>query len=86
MALLESCAKAPDAGRRGQAMALPTVLQHLQALDHSRVIRSEKTGRVRTCRLEPAALATAEHWSRRSYQMGGVAAGGRRRGTICSKA
>ena len=44
------------------SMALPTVLQHLQVLEASRLIRSEKTGRVRTCHLEPAVLATAEHW------------------------
>ena len=44
------------------SMALPTVLQHLQVLEHSRLIRSEKTGRVRTCRLDPAALASAEQW------------------------
>jgi DNA-binding transcriptional ArsR family regulator len=43
-------------------MALPTVLQHLQVLEASRLIRSEKTGRVRTCHLEPAALSSAEHW------------------------
>ncbi len=44
------------------AMALPTVLQHLEVLEAGRLIRSEKTGRVRTCHLEPAAFATIEHW------------------------
>ena len=43
-------------------MSLPAVLQHLQALEASELIRSEKKGRVRTCRLEPRALAPAESW------------------------
>ena len=44
------------------SMALPTVLQHLQVLELSRLIRSEKTGRVRTCHLEPIAFSTVEQW------------------------
>ena len=44
------------------SMALPTVLQHLQVLETSRLIRSEKAGRVRTCHLEPVAFASIEHW------------------------
>jgi DNA-binding transcriptional ArsR family regulator len=43
-------------------MSLPAVLQHLQALEGSGLIRSEKKGRVRTCRLEPGVLAAAEQW------------------------
>jgi DNA-binding transcriptional ArsR family regulator len=44
------------------AMSLPGVLQHLQVLEASGLIRSEKVGRVRTCRLEPASLRVAEQW------------------------
>lgn len=44
------------------AMSLPAVMQHLQMLEASGLVRSEKKGRVRTCRLEPKALATAESW------------------------
>jgi DNA-binding transcriptional ArsR family regulator len=44
------------------AMSLPAVVQHLQVLEASGLIRSEKAGRVRTCRIEPAALKTAEDW------------------------
>jgi DNA-binding transcriptional ArsR family regulator len=44
------------------AMSLPAVLQHLHALEASGLIRSEKKGRVRTCRLEPGVLSTAEQW------------------------
>lgn len=38
------------------------MLQHLQVLEISGLIRSEKAGRVRTCRIEPAALHKAEKW------------------------
>jgi DNA-binding transcriptional ArsR family regulator len=44
------------------SMSLPAVLQHLQALETSGLIRSEKKGRVRTCRLEPGVLSAAEQW------------------------
>jgi DNA-binding transcriptional ArsR family regulator len=43
-------------------MSLPAVVQHLKVLEASGLVRSEKVGRVRTCRIEPAALQTAEHW------------------------
>jgi len=43
-------------------MSLPAVLQHLHALEASALIRSEKKGRVRTCRLQPGVLASAEQW------------------------
>ena len=44
------------------AMSLPAVLQHLQVLEESGLVSSEKVGRVRTCRVEPAALRPAEEW------------------------
>jgi DNA-binding transcriptional ArsR family regulator len=43
-------------------MTLSAVLQHLAVLESSGLVRSEKTGRVRTCRLDPAVLRTAEDW------------------------
>ncbi len=43
-------------------MSLPAVLQHLRVLEDSGLVRSQKTGRVRTCYLEPAALSAAEQW------------------------
>jgi DNA-binding transcriptional ArsR family regulator len=43
-------------------MSLPAVVQHLQVLEASGLVRSAKVGRVRTCRFEPAALRTAEDW------------------------
>lgn len=44
------------------AMSLSAVVQHLQVLEASGLVRSEKVGRVRTCRVEPATLRLAEHW------------------------
>jgi DNA-binding transcriptional ArsR family regulator len=43
-------------------IALAAVVQHLQVLEASGLVRSEKVGRVRTCRIEPSALRTAEQW------------------------
>jgi DNA-binding transcriptional ArsR family regulator len=43
-------------------MSLSAVVQHLQVLEDSGLVRSQKVGRVRTCRVEPAALQTAERW------------------------
>jgi DNA-binding transcriptional ArsR family regulator len=44
------------------AMTLPAVVQHLQVLESSGLVRSEKIGRVRTCRMEPQAMRSAEEW------------------------
>jgi DNA-binding transcriptional ArsR family regulator len=44
------------------AMSLPAVFQHLQVLEASGLVRSEKVGRVRTCRIEPRALRSVEQW------------------------
>ena len=43
-------------------MALPSFLQHLQVLERSGLVRSEKNGRVRTFQLQPQSLIEAEHW------------------------
>ena len=47
---------------RPLAMSLPAVMQHLAVLENSGLVRSETTGRVRTCRIESAALSLAEQW------------------------
>ena len=44
------------------SMTLAAVVQHVQVLEASGLVRSHKTGRVRTCTIEPAVLRTAEHW------------------------
>ena len=43
-------------------MSLPAVMQHLAVLEASGLVRSEKKGRVRTCRINPEALSLAEQW------------------------
>jgi DNA-binding transcriptional ArsR family regulator len=43
-------------------MSLPAVHQHLQVLEASGLVVSEKVGRIRTCRVEPAALRPVERW------------------------
>ncbi|MGG6897190.1 MULTISPECIES: ArsR/SmtB family transcription factor [Rhizobium] len=43
-------------------MALPTVMKHLQVLETSGLVLSEKAGRVRTYHLRKEALASVERW------------------------
>lgn len=44
------------------AITLAAVVQHLQVLEQSGLVETEKAGRVRTCRIEPAGLRAAEQW------------------------
>jgi DNA-binding transcriptional ArsR family regulator len=46
------------------SITLTGVAQHLQVLEESGLVRTEKTGRVRTCRLEPSGLSVLEQWVR----------------------
>jgi DNA-binding transcriptional ArsR family regulator len=43
-------------------MTLAAVVQHLQVLEESGLVRTEKSGRVRTCRLDSAGFALAQQW------------------------
>jgi len=43
-------------------MSLSAVLQHVKVLEDSGLIRTEKVGRVRTCRIDPEALEGVERW------------------------
>jgi DNA-binding transcriptional ArsR family regulator len=43
-------------------MTLAAVVQHLQILEESGLVRTTKLGRVRTCRIEPSGLSVAEQW------------------------
>jgi DNA-binding transcriptional ArsR family regulator len=43
-------------------MSLAAVVQHLQVLEDSGIIRSEKLGRVRTCTLQPDGLRPLSDW------------------------
>ncbi len=43
-------------------MALPSFSQHLDVLENCGLVRSRKTGRVRTYRIAPQPLEAAERW------------------------
>jgi DNA-binding transcriptional ArsR family regulator len=45
-------------------ITLTAVAQHLQVLEESGLVRTEKIGRVRTCRLEPTGFSILEKWIR----------------------
>ena len=47
---------------RPLSISLPAVMQHLQVLEISGIVRTEKIGRVRTCSVEPKMLGLAERW------------------------
>ena len=54
---------------RPLSMSLAAVVQHVQVLEASGLVLTEKLGRTRTCTLNPATLRLAEHWisERRSF-------------------
>src|SRR5215470_6737518 len=43
-------------------MALPSLMKHIRVLEAGGLVESQKSGRVRTCRLKPAATLAAESW------------------------
>jgi len=43
-------------------ITLAAVVQHLQVLERSGLVRTTKIGRVRTCSIEPKGLSIAERW------------------------
>ena len=44
------------------AMALPSFMKHIHALEGAGLIHTRKQGRVRTCTIAPPALAAADSW------------------------
>lgn len=46
-------------------VTVAATVQHLQVLQTSQLVRSEKAGRVRTCQIDPAGLRRAEQWLHR---------------------
>lgn len=48
---------------RPYMMSMPALLQHLSVLEAGGIVRSEKVGRVRICRLEIVALRAVEDWA-----------------------
>jgi DNA-binding transcriptional ArsR family regulator len=47
---------------RPLAMSLAAVVQHVQVLEASGLVRSRKVGRTRTCTINAEALSLAESW------------------------
>jgi DNA-binding transcriptional ArsR family regulator len=45
-------------------ITLAAVVQHLQVLEEAGLVKTEKTGRVRSCRIEALGLRAAEEWLR----------------------
>lgn len=45
-------------------MTLAAVVQHLHVLEECGLVQTEKLGRVRSCRIEPAGLDAMEQWIR----------------------
>jgi DNA-binding transcriptional ArsR family regulator len=50
---------------RPLTMSLSAVMQHLALLEGSGLVRTEKIGRVRTCRVDSRTLKLAEQWLNR---------------------
>jgi len=46
------------------SMSLAAVVQHLKVLEEAGLVKTEKVGRVRSCRVEAAGLHAAEEWLR----------------------
>jgi len=50
-------------------ITLTAVVQHLQVLEESGLVHTEKLGRVRMCRLDPAGFDALEQWVREHRSM-----------------
>lgn len=64
-AILEKLSQGPiSVSRLAEPLdiTLAAVVQHLQVLEESGLVQTEKVGRVRTCRIEPAGLSVAAEW------------------------
>ena len=64
-AMIEKLSEGPiSVSRLAQPLdiTLAAVVQHLQVLEKSGLVRTEKVGRVRTCRVEPKGLTVVERW------------------------
>jgi DNA-binding transcriptional ArsR family regulator len=66
-AIIEKLSEGPISVSRLAApfkLTLAAVVQHLQVLEESGLVRTEKAGRVRICSVEPAGFGVAEKWIR----------------------
>lgn len=67
-AILDRLSRAPTSVTRlaePLGITVTAVAQHLQILEEAGLVRTEKVGRVRTCRIEPAGFMLLETWIRR---------------------
>jgi DNA-binding transcriptional ArsR family regulator len=46
----------------GRSMSMPGVMKHVRALERAGLVRSEKRGRVRRCRLTAKPMREASEW------------------------
>jgi DNA-binding transcriptional ArsR family regulator len=66
-AILEKLSEGPiSVSRLAEPLkiTLAAVVQHLQVLEESGLVQTEKVGRVRTCNIAPGGLSVAEQWIR----------------------
>ena len=64
-AILDKLSEGPRSVSRLAApldITLTAVAQHLQVLEESGLVHTEKVGRVRTCRIETAGFSVLEKW------------------------
>jgi len=64
-AMVEKLSEGPiSVSRLGEpfGMTLAAVVQHVQVLEECGLVKTEKLGRVRTCRIEPGGLEAAAQW------------------------
>lgn len=64
-AMVEKLSEGPQSVSRLGApldMTLTAVVQHLQVLEDSGLVHTEKIGRVRTCRIDNQGFAVLEQW------------------------
>lgn len=66
-AILDALAQGPTSVSRlagPLGITITAVAQHLQILEQSQLVKTEKLGRVRSCRIEPAGFKRLEQWIR----------------------
>lgn len=64
-AMIERLGRAPASVSelaKPMSLSLAAIVQHVQILEASGLVRTEKIGRTRTCRLDSTTLAQAESW------------------------
>lgn len=64
-AILDLLSRGPTSATRladPLGITLTAIGQHLQILEDSNLVRTEKVGRIRTCRIEPTGFSLLEKW------------------------